>query len=189
MDFPCSPAQHRTHLWKITCKQHRRTTPSPLHLPSTGNPCVPTAGIALPSAAQRSGSPALQILPSTNPQALHAKTLRLASPAQSTTACAQEAFVAARSLTASGLAKTYRKGSSPERAGLRSPIQKTRCFPHSKPPDSYIRCSGPWLTQGRELSIPTPQIVQHSSGTRSNTQSAATCRTCFHWIFKNFTPR
>lgn len=142
LEFPCSPAQHRTHHWKITCKQRQRTPTSPHHLPSTGSPCALTAAIALPSAVQHSDSRVRQILPSTNPQAPHAKTWHLTSPAQSTTACARGAFVAARSLTASEQAKTYLKGSSLETAGSKNPTPKTRCLPRSKPRDSYMKCSG-----------------------------------------------
>lgn len=189
LEFPYSLAQHRAHYWKITCKQHQRNPPRPHYLPSTDSSCALTAAIALPSAAQPSDSCVRQILPSTNPRALHAKTLQLTSPAQSTTACARGDFVGARYLTASEQAKTYLKGSSPERAGSKNPKPKTRCLPRSKPRDSYMRCSGIWPRPRGGLSIQTPHVVRNSSGKRSNRPSPASCRCCFHWMFSIFTPR
>jgi hypothetical protein len=169
-EFPEHTAPHRTHSEKITCPSHQTTQPRLPHLPWIGNRCALTAATALRSAAPPSVSPAQLTSPSTNPQELLARIWRTTFPAPSTTVYARGASGAARSLTASGPARTSPKNLFRGISWRASPDTKKEMFPAFK----VVRQLHEMLWYLAEATARTfdPDTSQHLGRLRTSIESA-----------------
>lgn len=185
-EFPSRRPHIELTTGRTKCTRHQPTLPA---LPSTGHPCALTAVTALPFAAQPLDSHVLQISPSTSQPARHARTWRRISPAPSTTDFGHGDSAAARYLIVSGPDKRSHKDSSAERVGVSALRPGTRCSLHSRPPASFMKCSGIWPRPRLEPSIKTPQSVRGSSGSGSSKPWAASCRSYLRSIFQGSTHR